>query len=127
MMQVKVDASEVIKALDVFEKNMSPEIKKEMDKVSDKIIREAQTNHRFKSRTGNLVQSTMKELGIDKGSVRALYKIDDVRAPYGKYVHDGQRAWSSDAFLENAVERNEKNLEVAAEKGIDNAIKKAGF
>jgi len=127
MIKVKIDTSEVTKALDVFQKNIQPEVTKELNSVSDKIINEARTNHRFNSRTGNLVQSTLKELGIDKNSIKAIYKIDDARAPYGKYVHDGQRSWSEDKFLENAVERNEKNIEKAIDKGLDTAIKKAGF
>lgn len=126
-LSLTVDAKEVTKGLDKISKSLDDEITKELEKISNKILKEAKNNHRFKSRTGNLLAATKKELGIDKNSINEVFKIDDIKAPYGSYIHEGFRGWSADKYLENAVVRNEDNMEKAVEKGIDNAIKKAGF
>jgi len=124
---INVKSDEVINSLNEFNRYYDTYVKKDIDQISDKIIKEAKTSHRFKSRTGNLVEATKKELGIDRDSLKAIYKIDDVKAPYGKYIHEGFKSWAADKYLENAVERNKKEIIDAAEKGINEAISKAGL
>jgi phosphoribosylaminoimidazole-succinocarboxamide synthase len=126
-LSMSIDSKELTDSLLKVSNTLEENITVEMNKISDVIIKEAKTSHRFKSKTGNLVEATKKELGIDRKSVQALYTIDDVKAPYGKYIHDGKKGWSADKYLENSVVRNEKNIEKAVETGIDNTIKKAGL
>lgn len=126
-MEMVIDTSEVEKALAGLAKDLVPTLTDELNKVSNEIVVEAKNNHRFKSRTGNLVEATKKELKIDRESIRALYKIDNLKAPYGGYIHDGKKGWSADKYLENAVNRNEEKIMQALSRGTDKAIAKAGL
>lgn len=61
----------------------------------------AKTHHRFKSRTGSLIDSISSEV---YGLTGRVY-IDDFIASYGVYVHEGQRSWAPDQFIYGAVSR----------------------
>jgi hypothetical protein len=59
----------------------------------------AKRHHRFKSRTGALISSISSEI---YGLSGRLY-IDDFIAPYGVFVHEGQRSWAPDQFIYEAA------------------------
>ena len=65
-----------------------------------KMQRYAETHHRFNSRTGTLVSAISSQV---YGLSGRLY-IDDFLAPYGHYVHNGQRSWSPDPFITDAFD-----------------------
>lgn len=58
----------------------------------------AKSNHRFTSRTGNLISAIRSDIYNLSGR---LY-IDDFLCSYGKYVHNGQRSWAPDQFIYDA-------------------------
>jgi len=86
------------------------------------IVSQARREHRFQTRTGNLVRSTKYKMS--KRDNAATFFIDDVTAPYGKYIHDGFKFWHPDPYLFNAVKRNTKRIYKDTVAAIDRLIKK---
>jgi len=74
-----------------------------------KMEQDARSNHRFQSRTGSLVEAILSETWGLSGRVY----IDDFIAPYGVYVHEGQRSWAPDQFIYKAVSKNLSSLKMA--------------
>lgn len=72
----------------------------------------AKSHHRFQSRTGSLVEAIMSE---SYGLSGRVY-IDDLIAPYGVYVHEGQRTWAPDQFIYKAVSALESRLKLDLHK-----------
>jgi hypothetical protein len=72
----------------------------------------AKRNHRFRSRTGALISSISSEIYGLSGRVY----IDDFIAPYGVYVHEGQRSWAPDQFIYKAVSALQSSLKSALHK-----------
>lgn len=96
------------------------------DAVSDYLVNvqeDAQSNHRYKRRTGNLERSIKIRNKPDGGMVY----INEAQAPYGKFVHDGQRSWAPDQFLYNAAIKNEPELNRKIDQAVDKAFRKAGL
>lgn len=60
----------------------------------------AKSNHRFSSRTGNLLSAIRSDIYNLSGR---LY-IDDFLCDYGKFVHNGQRSWAPDQFIYDAYD-----------------------
>lgn len=83
--------------------------------------RRAKILHRFRSRTGNLVSAIESELYGLSGRVY----IDDMVAPYGKFVHNGQRSWAPDPFVYDAVSELEDELSTALKQTLEASIQKA--
>ena len=83
--------------------------------------RRAKILHRFRSRTGNLVSAIESELYGLSGRVY----IDDMVAPYGKFVHNGQRTWAPDPFIYDAVAELEDELSTALKQTLEASIQKA--
>lgn len=83
------------------------------------VQRNARATHRYTRRTGNLERAVKVSTTKDGGSVY----IDDGQAPYGKFVHNGQRSWAPDPFLYDAVEMNEDDLDRKIDAAIDQALK----
>lgn len=59
----------------------------------------ARSNHRFKRRTGSLIDA----ISSDSFGLSGRVYIDDLIAYYGVYVHEGQRSWAPDQFIYKAV------------------------
>ena len=74
-----------------------------------KMEQDAKAQHRFQSRTGSLVEAIKEETYGLQGRVY----IDDLIAPYGVYVHEGQRSWAPDQFIYKAVDRNLSRLKMS--------------
>lgn len=66
------------------------------------VLNEAKNKHRYISRTGNLRNATSADYLDNK---LRLY-INDAKANYGKYVHDGVNGRTDDQFIDSAVANN---------------------
>lgn len=115
-------------------------------KRSASIVEEvAKKEHRFTTRTGRLVKSIKgtgnasqvggifqkaKKLISGKTDIGAFVelKLLDEGSPlgteYGKYVHNGQRSWGADKFIEKAIEKNERIIFSNWQKAVDTANKR---
>lgn len=102
-----LDSNDVIKGVN----NITPTI-------ANIIEDEAKSNHRYKSRTGNLTSAT--KAVSTKDAVRAY--IDDTKAKYGKYIHDGKGRWSPDPFLDKAVANNLDRIDILLADSIDREL-----
>ena len=125
---VSFDASNLIKATkDLENKQIPQEIHKALVKKFREIKIRAQQKHRFKSRTGNLVNSIRTETKKAEGTIY----IDELIAPYGVYVHEGHghtvRKWRPDRFLRNAILYKRKEIIEDLKRAVSKAIRKSGF
>lgn len=83
------------------------------------IANDATIHHRFVSRSGNLersIQSNAERVGDD---VVGEVFINESVSNYGKYVHEGNRSWNPDKFIEQAFHRNENKIDSAIEALIN--------
>lgn len=92
----------------------------EADAIVTKI--DAQNNHRYTVRTGNLRRNTTFKM--DRRISAVKFYIDDVKAHYGKFIHDGFKTWSPDPFLSKAVTKGMKRTYTSVTKTINKLIKK---
>jgi len=81
----------------------------------------ARREHRHNRRTGALERS----ISVDKTSDGGSVYIDDSIAPHGKHIHDGHRSWAADEFIYDA--QDDRALDMAIDRELDNIIKKAGL
>lgn len=124
---IAVDISEIRRVPASF-LELADSLQKEIvsDAVSDYLVRvqeDAQNNHRYTRRTGNLERSIKIRNKRDGGMVY----INEAQAPYGKFVHNGQRSWAADPFLYNAAIKNEPALNKDIDEAVDKAFRKAGL
>ena len=71
---------------------LKQETKKALNDALDLIYQEAKIKHRFKSRTGNLENAIYKMINSSTvNEVSGEIGIDDRKAPYGKFVHNGTK------------------------------------
>jgi len=94
------------------------ELDEKFDKIAADIATDAKNHHRFITRTGALEESVTAE--YTGNTVRAY--LDESIAPYGKYVHDGQRSWAPDPFLENAFTKHVRDIDGAIGEAVAKAM-----
>ena len=116
MVSVSIDSEAVQKKLKKIVDKFTPEVQDNFEKVNIKAVYYARRYHRYKKRTGNLARATDSK---QEGMVNTLY-INDSMAPYGEYVHDGQRSWAPDKFLLKAFLKYKKEYI----KAVHDAFKK---
>jgi HK97 gp10 family phage protein len=93
-------------------------INRAIDKIAPIIIQEAQLVHRYNRQTGNLARATKYSR---VGDVAKFY-IDEIKAQYGQYIHDGTKKWHEDPFLANAFENHLDDIDRAIIEEVDKII-----
>jgi hypothetical protein len=78
----------------------------------------SKNNHRFKSRTGKL-QNAIESNTINN-KVQLL--INNTKAKYGSYIHDGTKYITADPFIDNAILNNETAIERIIIESIDRKL-----
>jgi hypothetical protein len=89
-----------------------------LDIVGPKMAQDAKNKHRYKTRTGNLERAT----NFNRIENKAKVYIDDIKAKYGKYIHDGYKNKAPDRFIDQAVDNNLTLLDETFAKEIDKLI-----
>lgn len=117
MLNVEIDTRELMGLLEV-NKKVEQILKRDITKITKAAEKQAMTQHRYKRRTGKLQYATR---GYVK-DLTSILMIDGRIAPYGYYVHEGQRSWAPDRFLIKAGDKAEKEIEVAVSKAFDRAL-----
>jgi hypothetical protein len=97
MLDVDIDMKQLLDFNDLTKK-VERELGRELKKINKSAEKQAMTQHRYQRRTGKLQYATR---GVVKDFVSTLM-IDGRIAPYGRYVHEGQRSWAPDRFLVRA-------------------------
>lgn len=108
-----MNAEQVIRS---DELRMSKALDKASDRISLLLESYARTNHRFKSKTGNLARST--EFDVTAKNIVTGYIRES--APYGVNIVKGFKHWPADDYIANAVNNNQE----AIERIIDEEISK---
>ena len=83
----------------------------------------AKQNHRFKTRSGDLLRSVQS--GVEDMGLSGFVELNDAIAEHGKYIHDGFKSWAPDPFVEQAftsganMDMIEDKLSAAIDRMID--------
>lgn len=87
-----------------------------------KIVREAQTVHRFKSQTGFLERSVISELNSLSDRIVVSVLSSPTIASYGQHIHNGFRSWRPDPFITKAFEKFIPQIRSDINKIIEEAL-----
>jgi HK97 gp10 family phage protein len=111
--------SKVVDSLAGLPSEVKKQLESELLDIASSIESEAKSNHRFESQTGKLESATHADYVKNSGVYAYL---DTGTAPYASYVHDGQRSWRADPFLEKAFRRHIKDIDKAIARAWDRAM-----
>ena len=144
----KMNARDFKKAMKEYPEDLVKELRKSSKKSASTVERGAKQSHRFTTRTGRLVKSIKGYGGVTAsvpaegflGRLKEFFKggrkvnafvelvLHDEGHPlgteYGKYVHEGQRSWSPDKFIEKSMSKNKRKILEGWSKAIDKANRK---
>lgn len=90
------------------------------DNIAQKLRKEAQQNHKYHTRTGNLERSTMVENKTRFGKMDVALFVDKKKAPYAGWIINGKMVRfgkvittkkGPDNFLDDAVDKNKVWIE----------------
>lgn len=99
--------------------NLDEAVQKAVNEIGAFITNIARNEHRYISRTGNLRRATKYKTAEDYARVF----IDRAMAKYGEFVHDGQRRWPPDPFIDQAIEKYQDQIEAIFDRHIQEAVK----
>ena len=105
-----------------FSRFYTSEIRKAETKIKNRLLRFAKTKHRYTNRTHNLQESTTVERGLSKKIAEMKMFVDLNKAPYGQSIIKGFKSWTSDPFLNDAIDVNKTWIHTTLEKAVDAAI-----
>jgi len=88
-------------------------------RIQSILERAAKTEHRYKSRTGNLRNATKAEIDLNK-KIR-LY-VDEGKADYAKFVVNPRGTWKGDPFIDKAAENNNDEIMQVLKELYDESI-----
>jgi hypothetical protein len=118
MINASVDLGDLERFFDALPANMQNEVSQVMREQMEQTEEYARNNHRFETQTGTLESAISSVTDEISGELF----VDENVAPYGKYVHDGQRSWAPDQFITQAVEARLDEIVEAVDNAIQDAI-----
>lgn len=156
-LKVRFDTSKLTAALMTLGQTGTQEIRKTVKAELETVANDANQNHRFIPRSGNLDRSVQVDMSSDgmSGTVSLQTSI----APYGPYIHNGTGIYGPrkkpivptakkllhfyvggkpvfarsvkgvrpDPFLTTAFERRKADIKSRIQKAINRTIRRAGF
>jgi hypothetical protein len=123
MVNITVDANDVIGGMEELPDDLHQALNTSLGISLSRMQTYAQFTHRYKTRTGRLSSAISSEV---KDLMGELF-IDENKAYYGKYVHEGHGTWAPDQFIYGSAEANTENLMSSLNQALDSAIKKVRF
>ena len=148
-MKFELDAKDFNRALKVYPENLTKELRRASKRSASVVESTAKDKHRFTTRTGKLVKSIKGYGGV--GAIKEsrsgflgkiVDKIFDIRSDasayvnlvlhdeghpmgtqYGKYVHQGQRSWGADKFIDSSMKNNIATIKSNWARAINKANK----
>jgi len=114
-----IEFSKIVDSLPGLPGEVKKELEAELLDIASSIEEEAKSQHRYNSKTGALESATKVEYVKNSGIYAYL---DTGTAPYASYVHDGQRSWRADPFLEKAFKRHIRDIDKAISRAWDKAM-----
>jgi len=146
--EFKVNKRDFEQSLKRYPEDLVNELRKSSKRSASTVEQGAKQSHRFTTRTGRLVKSIkgyggvtasapsqgflgrLKELLRGGKKVNAFVELvlhdegHPLGTEYGKYVHEGQRSWSPDKFIESSMDRNKRKILEGWNKAISIANRK---
>ena len=119
MIKLKIESNINFKSLD---KDISKNVNIALTKIGIKVSNEAKRAHQYQNGTGNLRAATTYWLNKSLSKLRVF--IDEDKADYGKYIHNGFKGWSPDRFIDNAILKHRVWINKMVDKAVADAIKK---
>lgn len=120
MVSVTVDVS--MTGLDLG--NLGPKVenalRKELKYQLSEVQLEARKTHRYQTHTSMLEKSVTME--VQENGLVGEVGLDESIAYYGPFVHDGQRSWAPDKFLDEALDKREPYIMEGVEQAINEAL-----
>jgi len=115
-------ASNAVPNLKGFVRDMTVAVNNQIEADAIVTISQARQQHRFTTRTGNLVKSTKYKMSRRDSAVN--FYIDNAKAVYGKFIHEGFKSWRPDRYLQKAVTKNMPKMYRDIKLAIDKVIRK---
>lgn len=125
MISVKIDTSDIKQKFSDLPSALLDSIRIEMKNQITKVQETARKNHRYQTHTRKLEESVQTRI-LKDGLIGQIY-LENSIADYGVYVHEGHGTWDPDRFLDEAIERQETEINEAMGLAIQEGIRKAGF
>ena len=117
---IEMDFKEFEKAIRDYPKNLVKNLHRASKQSSARVEDYARQNHRFTTRTGNLVKSILGGASPFEVSLTLHDEGSNFGTEYGKYVHSGHGSWQPDRFIFKSIEKNKnlvlKNWQIAIDK-----------
>ena len=128
--KIDFNVSDFLDSTKKLDKTMTKELRLASKKSASDVESYAKANHRFTTRSGDLVKSIIGFSNISKsgfGAEVGVRAFDDsgniLGTDYGIYVHEGHGSWGADKFIEKALDKNIKKIYARWQKAIDVASK----
>lgn len=99
MLKIDCDPSPVTNALNKSVRDMPGTFTRINGLMGARAVAVARMRHRYSSRTGTLRNAIQSSADANAATV----EINSTIAPYGGYVHEGQRSWKPDQFVPEAI------------------------
>lgn len=100
------------------------ELAKAEEDITNKLLRSAKEDHRYKHRTHTLRNATKVGGHIkDKEYGLRLY-VDNGVCDYGKYVIKGHGTWEPDTFIDKAIIDNRLYVKARLQEAINDTIRR---
>jgi hypothetical protein len=113
-----------------FLKELDIEMAKVTHKIGKVVVKKAQTEHRYKSRTGNLRKNTKYKGNLGKRNRAGSRSMNFVATePYAKFIHNGFNhrnggRWKADRFITNAIKNSKEVINRQLQNAIDRVVKR---
>jgi len=118
-----IDVGAPVIALGDLVRKLPVAVERVLHTHAEALQNKAQTEHRYKRRTGALQGATVAK--ATKMEIEGY--IDESKAYYGKFVHEGHHSWAPDRFLTSAFDNAENAIVESVDKSISASIVNAGL
>ncbi len=122
-MKWAIDVGAPVVALGDLVRKLPVAVERVLHKQGEALANKAQTVHRYKRRTGALQGATVAK--ATKMEIEGY--IDESKAYYGKFVHEGHHSWAPDRFLTDAFASAENSIIKDIDSAISASIMNAGL
>jgi len=122
-MPLTVDVSNALNAVNNLVAKLPKAVETAFAREAHVIENQARCIHKYKLRTGKLKSATF----VQQNRMEIDGWLDETKAPYAQYVHDGTSDIQPDPFLANAFDSRTGEIERMAEAAVDAAISAEGL
>lgn len=123
MVKIDCDPSPVERALNQAVREMPGTFTRINGLMGARAVAVARMRHRYSTRTGTLRNAIQSSADANAATV----EINSAMAPYGGYVHEGQRSWKPDQFVPEAINATIPENLSELEHEFGNSLRRTGL